>query len=677
MAKIMKTLLVVLVIVMFPTGIRAEGKDSLKENRDEQTVTQNPISHAMSDAFSFLIQRGGEKDKPLTARDVSSYPLDLSDTLYIKINRDILASFASDTTASASELISIESQLKALKDALVSIEELSVIARDIAIKRKALLEEERPADKDYKELVKKYEIKWHDTKKSIQAYLEAILPTEQKPEAEKQLSELIRDASNIKLGDFIRTEISRLSSDTSRALSHAVEESPLRLRLRAMVLRSSNGGTPVHLDGYDDGKAGEYQFRDKLSFIQSAERQKRIDQSLEIAGEVKRAIDNSLKNKDDVIKTLGAVYRPLLSAGATLPDPDKIQDRVIKLKEKTDLLLMKLKNKTELNSLSSIIVDINGLTKIFNDQQLSSSFKELAIKIRSLREPTSERELLTTVRTIIESDIGKALSDTGSIITKLKQTVNEFENKIKDLKENIEMIDSIKEEEVASLARDVSGLLEDLLASSKQLLDVAHLLSQSREKGINELSQAAGLLSGVEGGQWNTYAVALRNARDSSIDMNTVSGEEGDSLVFSAELLKHDKATGQDDRINSASTRFSIGSLGWSAHVSGDLLFVRRRGTDRFVTATGISYVFRYRPWSEETSGKKFWSVLNPGFGLNIAALNFPGDAVQVGIGGTLNLLQGLINIGGGYNLQAENDRGYFFIGIGFTGLIDALKLPR
>lgn len=139
-----------------------------------------------------------------------------------------------------------------------------------------------------------------------------------------------------------------------------------------------------------------------------------------------------------------------------------------------------------------------------------------------------------------------------------------------------------------------------------------------------------------------------------------------------------------------------VDRMGLSYRLSADALFVNRKGhvtkkkdgtTDDndshdFIPAPSASLTLHYhRRTGNGAASDPFWNIWNdvidPGLGLNVAALNFE-DGTEIGVGGHVSLLHDVLKVGYGYNLTADREPRYWYFGIGvFETLNEIGKLGR
>lgn len=126
-----------------------------------------------------------------------------------------------------------------------------------------------------------------------------------------------------------------------------------------------------------------------------------------------------------------------------------------------------------------------------------------------------------------------------------------------------------------------------------------------------------------------------------------------------------------EEKILDSSTRiFEIQRFGWTSDFSSNMVFADRIESDssqtQFKPAAGASWTLHYRPRTgpDANSLAKLWDFFDPGFGINVAALNFDDASLQIGLGAHVSLFGDIISVGYGYNIQAKKDHSYYYLGI-------------
>ena len=340
------------------------------------------------------------------------YPIDVTDIVNIRINRSQLYEFIVDSGGILRELDDNKTRIKTLNGLIENINELLLLATKVSDIRKTIIEgskmqDKQKIDEDYDKAIDEYRRTAKKIKSDLLNYI-ASSKDLTREDAEKEYSAMIKkDPSKKGLAVFLKSEIDTLSAESSKVIKNAVEQSPLRLRLSAILYRKSKGGIPIHLEGYDDGKPGEYQFRDKLSFVQSEERQEKIKESLKVANELKTNIDKSIANKESLFKILYESYNILRKAGLDIPDPNAIKEMVDDIAEKANSLNKSIpaESKSEFETFQSTI------HKITDNVQSYKSVAKLLEIFRSPPKSASDTELLMSINSEINDLIPNIQND--------------------------------------------------------------------------------------------------------------------------------------------------------------------------------------------------------------------------------------------------------------------------
>jgi hypothetical protein len=137
-------------------------------------------------------------------------------------------------------------------------------------------------------------------------------------------------------------------------------------------------------------------------------------------------------------------------------------------------------------------------------------------------------------------------------------------------------------------------------------------------------------------------------------------------------------------------------SFGFHTSMSDSMLFVKRQGVTNeeedagledfnFGPAPGVTYLASFLP---RRNG--FLRLLRPGIGLNVSFMDWDDSAfdpasgmfpqgtdsndIEVGMGLQLSFFNNVLQVTYGWNLQAEQDREYFGVGLSFVNLTQSLR---
>jgi len=113
--------------------------------------------------------------------------------------------------------------------------------------------------------------------------------------------------------------------------------------------------------------------------------------------------------------------------------------------------------------------------------------------------------------------------------------------------------------------------------------------------------------------------------------------------------------------------RFRLRVFGWRSRVAAGLAFAIRQHTDTWRPGASVSWIFTHRNWPGETSrglgSPSGWNQV--GFGLTTVNLHFESDeAIELGIGPSISLLDDRLIVGAGWNLQAHGNHWYGLMSI-------------
>ena len=131
--------------------------------------------------------------------------------------------------------------------------------------------------------------------------------------------------------------------------------------------------------------------------------------------------------------------------------------------------------------------------------------------------------------------------------------------------------------------------------------------------------------------------------------------------------------------------------FGFRVKVSDSLLFIKRRGVSdkekmmgvddfNFGAAPGVTYGGTFL-----SRGNNFWRFLQPGVGINVSFMDWDdptfdlatgqfaqgtsSNDIEIGLGVQVSLMNNILQFTYGWNLQAEQDRSYFGVGVSFVNL--------
>ena len=148
---------------------------------------------------------------------------------------------------------------------------------------------------------------------------------------------------------------------------------------------------------------------------------------------------------------------------------------------------------------------------------------------------------------------------------------------------------------------------------------------------------------------------------------------EGDLLKLHADLIAPAGA-----RLASYEWYFQIEKLGWSSRFAAGIGFAASTtaASDHPLRPIPVlGWVLRYRTRGESRA-QQFFNFLDPSPGLHTVTLSTDAQAIQLGVGASLNLLHDFLQVGVGRKLQPadRSDRYYWYFGLGLFKLANLGK---
>lgn len=596
-----------------------------------------------NDLIYFEVNR--EKDTPLIfcPDNARFYPVDVTDTLKIRINKDKLTQFV----PVGSELSNLTQRMNGLEEILRAVNEFAVEAIRIANIRQKVLDARDGENYDklyeeYTDAVSAAEDRWIDVRDNkLQPYL--VLVNKGDTAAAMRMQGSLYGEENKKLAAFLKSEITKLAA----AVREADRSTRVGLQMTADVAKhDSSNVSPVHLEGYDDGECKSYRFKDKLSFAGSKQEAAEINRAIDITRNISKDINDSLENKDKLRDKALDIFYSLTAQDIIIPPAGEVR------KKSDEVLKMVTAAKAKLKQQCNPKQTIDAVKKYFQDGK-SSIYANLAAArndVNKLKSKINDPEFLG----LLSGTINKY----ANIIETYANDLEAFKDELAEQEEVCLTAAGEQTEPVQNSIRELRGAIHDYLYLIVTL--------NSSKATIDTLATVNAPLTQIGQASMNVQLRRMGDVQDTSIDMMTCGSiaEKGDFLSLHATVVDRDPATNKDTKLYTETQRLTVDQLGWSAHADVDLLFLRRQGRDRFITAPALSYSFSWKPWTKTDGWDTFWSALNPGLGLNIATLNFEQDTTQIGVGVYFTFMKGMLSVGYGKNIQVAQDQGYVFFAL-------------
>lgn len=455
------------------------------------------------------------------------------------------------------------------------------------------------------------------------------------------------------MGDFVRylqAELVRLLREAERT-----EGEPLgTLSLLAWRITPKGDSIRVGLRGYDSAAIQNATFVSKISTVMTPEEKASVEFHQELASKV--------RNVGDLLKTAFKDYVDLATdaraSAANLISAIEVAAEALRAAA------------TRPNALVDAVPDSAkaAARRVSADlREISDLVSGIVTPVRGLREDlqsigTSERNPLAILSTLTEAlDTARAL---GARVRRLEPLYRTLASHVRELGlmvtvDNLTLPDTVRQ--ALSAATAAYGRLEEIVRHARELLphgdNVARVATAFGDDWIERL---------------DLTPRPLASAPETEILITKAGGDrtDGDLLVFRADLLNSDRtAAGTYEwtfRLEKLgiSSRFAAG-VGFEGRVFG-----QRNPNEALRPVPVLGWMLRHRTRGE--SGRaRLWNFIDLSPGMHVVTLTGNTQAVQFGVGLSLNLFQDFVQLGLGRKLQPENadDRWYWYFGLGLFKL--------
>ncbi len=170
----------------------------------------------------------------------------------------------------------------------------------------------------------------------------------------------------------------------------------------------------------------------------------------------------------------------------------------------------------------------------------------------------------------------------------------------------------------------------------------------------------------------------IEAAPPTRLELERTIAQVGDRITLRSTLLDAEGATlGQPGE-----SRFRIAQLGWHASYHPSVVLARPFEQDaadaNFRFTPGVAWLHTYTPRYDEEG---FWADLMRATEMNLGPhallLQFDSETeVEIGLGATIGLWDGVLQFGAGLNLMADGGKGreYFYVGSSLIPLVQAVE---
>ena len=490
----------------------------------------------------------------------------------------------------------------------------------------------------------------------------------------------------VQFSAFIATErdvIVRQASEHARAVRDA---GSVFLRLRATLLPEGQAEVPLHILHYDTLTDANVAQEPRVSFQMSDEDRKRLAAETQVNTEIAQLSRDLQNGKSEIRQSLDSL---LTAARGDLAGWQDAATNFDKLEQKLEPLVAALDQAKASAQLSAdqkkVVADARELLATVTNQ-VQRVRDTINLFVRPIDPNTEPAATLMTTVDALSRGLDGLVNFPADLATKVSRTLDDLQKLVAEIQAAIpqdaphlqDLADVFKTGAPASTGA-ITNLLVVTLGNYPAL--VAELGSLRRK---SQIVAAASTLPPIQI-DTNLLDIAVANPPDGFISLrkNVVRGDA--TVTLDAALVMRQDAAAAPGAKPVAHQEFAVEKFGLINTWSASLIFVERVGkldaTERkvqFAPAPSISWTLHYNPPPDPSvdfqSRNKFLELVDPGAGLNVAALNWS-SGVQLGLGAHVSLFHDLLSVGAGYNLNESRHGSYVFIGLGLFQALNQLGI--
>jgi hypothetical protein len=320
---------------------------------------------------------------------------------------------------------------------------------------------------------------------------------------------------------------------------------------------------------------------------------------------------------------------------------------------------------------SSLLEDPAGPLVVASADTLEATAATLNADLEALRALASLREDLAgaDARSAMAAILSRAsglrqLGRASALGTLQPATWTSRGELVRRFLDQIERLGPALRERVRS---DPKGPVADALAARDALKAVADSLGNVSQDAIALLGRILGLPIALAATNLPEPQGLTRRRLEDDLDTEVrlkdicQRRKENNQVMVEVRILK------ADQQVSTRTDRFHLRFFGWRSRVAAGLAFYIREQSDVWQPGAAMSWIFTHSGWPKQ----KERGLGDPaglgkiGFGLTTVNLHFDDqNAIELGIGPSLSFLNDRVVLGGGWNLQASEDKLYGFMSI-------------
>lgn len=434
-------------------------------------------------------------------------------------------------------------------------------------------------------------------------------------------------------------------------------------------LNPKNGKTSqLHVSKYDTIAQGEYapidRYAVRLTDAERAELKMRLEQA-ELAADAIREVTDKKKRRElqkTIDKLVGNIRNRFDKIAKTLRDGPTAWETELSAAE-SGLRDFAAAADTPTAAATSATTAADQLAS-FN--ATLKKIIEVTEKIDRLDKPVAGSGALFDTLLFGDDSIVSTIED-------ITVDVTEWPGKLEALLESTEELASVSgspivpDELTAFLTR-----VEKQFPDTFKFIDLAWAklrVSRSQETGAAALADAKDKLR---------YH-PLESAPDAEIELPRAGLFLGDDVDVRVAFYEDDdeEEPKPGNEVEEVSFRTTTTLTGLHRKIGAKLIFARAYSSEEEDAETWQPNVAAMADWhyyfrDPEGDFETTWNVIDPAIGLHAASLDQADDSVEVGLGLNLSVFEGFLSGGVGWNLSADRDQLYYFVGLDLVELLQA-----
>ncbi len=479
----------------------------------------------------------------------------------------------------------------------------------------------------------------------------------------------------------LQGELDSVAKELSKVRAAAAADG-FALRIEAFLDGPDRLPTPIHVDGYDRLPEGKLESRDRLGLALEGAALERFDALSTQSRELATTLEEVRTGASDLSDALASMTGTVLgSPAAVVTEGLAIQDKLKRVPTRLEAT-KKAAEKLQANAVAALEDKVDAAKQVLDAQidQLESA----------LDTPGMTRLLVdaTELATLLANPRPESFPTIHAILVRLPLSARAVadglgEQASQSVMAMLGAIEAMTTGPEAALNSEALALWEG--SELKAELENWRVLVRDLEgfvKRLKDLSEHVGLngASPIPADLHNSEAITVPFAsiRNTWVDLQRTPRLEGDMLTVRITPLQAGRDLGA-----SLSVPFQIQQYGWHARLDPSVVLARPTslgtGQERFQFAPMLSWSHTMTPRPEQDGfWNDFFRSTGFSFGPHATFLNTTDQSdLEIGLGVTLGFWDGILLMGGGWNLGADRDADgdyYYVVGSSLVSLLQKFQ---